>query len=638
MQDIDTSGSSTNEPAAGSPEYELVNLRREGQTQARQIAELQNTINQLMSQLMATPNEKRPISKPKIATPEKFDGSHSDLWTFLTSVELFCEYHETPTDQEKILVTSTYMKGKAARWMQPYVKDFLKDAQAKGTKDETKELFDSWDNFKKELGRIFGEIDEKKQAERAITRLRQTKSVSSYTAEFKQLQARIDWNDASLRTAFEAGLKENVKDGLVHHDEPETLHDLIELATRIDHRLWERSEQRKKHFQPNGANTKRYRSNKDTDGDTIMTGKVQEKSKDKRNRARGTNHDGISKEERQKRYDSKACLRCGEVGHFRRDCPKNEVKQAVVKISMLRARTPYPEPLLLSEDEVSDLDLYDEARLLDQETYEEVPPPREAKVMIDYPKESDPKIDGATVRSRLIEGCCWVCGDQRHHADECQHQDRVVITGPKAEEIAYEAIHQQPYFKDLEAEVEDQEATPRKRVQHKDMLWTECKRKRCDPHNHGKYISQTNAHDHCHIYIRDDECLDDHCRSHQRYKEERAHQELCWFKCEPMCQYHKGQRRDALQEDNYYHSTITAEECQSITCPIHSARDQTDGKRVPLIAQGKEKGKQIPHEYTHWTFCYNDSCRTHYDAKYGSGYFPKERKKSQKGRLPKPKN
>ena len=246
MQDFDTNGSSANEPAAGSPEYELVNLRREGQTQARQIAELQNTINQLMGQLMATPNEKRPTSKPKIATPEKFDGSHNDLWTFLTSVELYCEYHEVPNDQEKILVTSTYMKGKAARWMQPYVKDFLKDVKGKGTKDETQELFDNWDNFKKELGRIFGEIDEKKQAERAITRLKQTKSVSSYTAEFKQLQARIDWNDASLRTAFEAGLKENVKDGLVHHDEPETLHDLIELATRIDHRLWERSEQRKK--------------------------------------------------------------------------------------------------------------------------------------------------------------------------------------------------------------------------------------------------------------------------------------------------------------------------------------------------------------------------------------------------------
>ena len=106
--------------------------------------------------------------------------------------------------------------------------------------------------------------------------MKQTKSVSAYTAEFKQLQARIDWDDAALRTVFEAGLKENVKDGLVHHEKPETLHALIELATRIDHRLWERYEQRKRLFQPTPANTRKQRQSRDKDGDIIMTGKVQE--------------------------------------------------------------------------------------------------------------------------------------------------------------------------------------------------------------------------------------------------------------------------------------------------------------------------------------------------------------------------
>ena len=84
------------------------------------------------------------------------------------------------------------MKGRAAKWMEPYVKDFLKDADNLGTKSETQGIFGNWDNFKKEMGRIFGEIDEKNQAEKAITRLKQTKSVLAYTAEFKQLQARID--------------------------------------------------------------------------------------------------------------------------------------------------------------------------------------------------------------------------------------------------------------------------------------------------------------------------------------------------------------------------------------------------------------------------------------------------------------
>jgi hypothetical protein len=58
----------------------------------------------------------------------------------------------------------------------------------------------------------------------------------------------------------------------------------------------------------------------------------------------GKRQDGLSKEERQRRYDSKACLRCGEVGHFRRDCPKNDDagKQGSIKIGMIRG-TPYPQ-------------------------------------------------------------------------------------------------------------------------------------------------------------------------------------------------------------------------------------------------------------------------------------------------------
>ena len=198
---------------------ELRNLRQHTTAQDRQIAEMQAMINQLAGQLMMTPNE-RPVAtrKPKIASPEKYRGEREKLRVFLTNINLYCEYNEVPNDQEKILIASTYMKDKASNWMQPYVDDYLLDTGRSGTKAETRALFASWTEFKEEMGRIFGEVDAKNQAEKKITRLRQTTSVSAYTAEFKQLQARIDWDDAALRTVFEAGLKEDVNDGLVHHD------------------------------------------------------------------------------------------------------------------------------------------------------------------------------------------------------------------------------------------------------------------------------------------------------------------------------------------------------------------------------------------------------------------------------------
>ncbi|KAH7563016.1 reverse transcriptase [Bipolaris maydis] len=681
-----------NEPAAGSPEYELVNLRREGQNQARQIAELQNMINQLTSQLMATPNEK-PIKKPKMATPDKYDGNREGLRTFLTTIELYCGYNEVPNDEEKILMANTHLKGKAASWMQPYVEDFLKDIDNKGTKDETRTLFSSWANFKEEMGRIFGEVDAESQAEKAISRLKQTKAVSAYTAEFKQLQARINWDDSALRTVYEAGLKENIKDELVHHDKPKDLYSLIELATRIDTRLWERKEAQKGYRPgPPFANTRRHRSNKDHDGDTYMTGKVQDKSKDK-NKTRGKFNDGLSAEERKKRYDSKACLRCGEVGHFRRDCPKNEVKQGAVKIGMLRIATPYPteEP----DETLSDLDLYDEARQATDEAFELV---QEAIGLQDFkwddPLPTDWQVEGAEVLRRLRNQQCWICGNTRHQANDCDIEGRVTITGPRAEEIACKAAQEQPRFKEP-----DDEETPRtfkeRMEQHERLCWVDCPRQ-CDYHLRKREATRDNEDDCCHTNLWHNECRVLHCHMHKPEKKE-AHEELCWTNCTTNCQFHREQRRNARKVDDYYHSTISAEECNAKNCRMHrAARPRVTTTRVPRQEPGKsEKEKSherllwthcrkgcafhrqqfedargvndhlhstlsaniceakdcpihkvkkprptrkvakedIPHQNIHWSFCYDDQCTIHYSAKAGEGYFPTQRKGSPKTTL-----
>ncbi|EMD66092.1 hypothetical protein COCSADRAFT_85148, partial [Bipolaris sorokiniana ND90Pr] len=70
-------------------------------------------VNQLTSQLMATPNEK-PIRKPKMATSDKYDRSRTKLRTFLTNINLYCGYNDVPNDEKKILMANTHIKGKAA--------------------------------------------------------------------------------------------------------------------------------------------------------------------------------------------------------------------------------------------------------------------------------------------------------------------------------------------------------------------------------------------------------------------------------------------------------------------------------------------------------------------------------------------
>ena len=60
-------------------------------------------------------------------------------------------------------------------------------------------------------------------------------------AEFRKLEARVDWDDAAKKARFYEGLKNYIKDAMLQVDPPKTLIKLIELAIRIDNRYHERT-------------------------------------------------------------------------------------------------------------------------------------------------------------------------------------------------------------------------------------------------------------------------------------------------------------------------------------------------------------------------------------------------------------
>ena len=235
-----------------------------------------------------------------------------------------------------------------------------------------------------------------------------------------------------------------------------------------------------------------------------MTGKVQE---NKNRKTKGKSQDGLSKEERQKRYDKEACLQCGEVGHFRRDCPRNEVRQGQVKIGMIRCGTPYPQNME-PDDTLSDLDLYEEARQESDEAFEMV---QEAVGLKDFkwddPLPTDHRVEGAEVQRRLRNQLCWMCGDATHQADDCALEERIIITGPNSEEIGYQAVHEQPSFRDPEAEVEKNEPrTFKERMeQHERLHWVDCNTQ-CDYHLRKREETRDNEDDCCHTHLWYNKC------------------------------------------------------------------------------------------------------------------------------------
>src|SRR4051794_27891488 len=81
--------------------------------------------------------------------------------------------------------------------------------------------------------------------------LRQTTSVGEYTAQFQKYASKTKWDEDALMAQYYRGLKDEVKDDYVRINPAlETLHEMIEAATKIDTRLYERKLERKGDYRP----------------------------------------------------------------------------------------------------------------------------------------------------------------------------------------------------------------------------------------------------------------------------------------------------------------------------------------------------------------------------------------------------
>ena len=68
-----------------------------------------------------------------------------------------------------------------------------------------------------------------------IRKLRQNlTSTSQYATTFQHLAADLQWNESALMAQFREGLSEDVKDMLLHHDQPISLASMISLSIRCE--------------------------------------------------------------------------------------------------------------------------------------------------------------------------------------------------------------------------------------------------------------------------------------------------------------------------------------------------------------------------------------------------------------------
>jgi len=254
------------------------------------------------------------VKPPKVALPDTFSGERSKLKAFLVQLELYMRFNQATlrNEADKILFASTYLRGGAFEWFEPFVTDYVENDEDDREAD-TVAIFDSWEAFKERIKMVYGDVDETRTAERQLHRLRQTSSANKYVAEFQQTASRLMWDDAALTSQFYQGLKDNVKDDIVRGERPDTLQEMIATAVKIDNRLYERQLEKGEHRhpipfrpkpKPNQTRTRQYPHNyygprpmelDATKGKAVPDKAKRDKSKDK-------------------------CNKCGKTGHWAREC------------------------------------------------------------------------------------------------------------------------------------------------------------------------------------------------------------------------------------------------------------------------------------------------------------------------------
>ena len=293
------------------------------------ITEMQDHIEQLEAQLQAPPRVTPATTIPavKVHKAECFDGTRSKLRAFLTQMDMHIDINNNVlrTQASRVIFVSTYLRDRAFEWFEPILREYYNKARDNWG-NITKEVFsdtDGYEKFRSHLNKTFGDVDATRTAERKLRHLRQTTSAVAYASEFQQITSHLDWDEEAYVAIFEDGLREEVKDELVRVDRPTDLSRMIELAVKIDNRLYERRQERddtRKWRQTGQKYYPKYRTNH-SQGQPMVTRTNDDPYGPRPMDLDATRHRKIPEEEKKRRQRDRLCFYCGKEGHTAWYCP-----------------------------------------------------------------------------------------------------------------------------------------------------------------------------------------------------------------------------------------------------------------------------------------------------------------------------
>ncbi len=259
------------------------------------------------------PTPSTSITSPRLAFPDKFDGSPSKCKGFLLQCSMFVSQQPRlyPTDESRIAFVCSLLTGRALEW-------------ATAVWSDGRSAFPTFTAFIQRFKEVFNHPAGGREPGEQLISLRQRGgSGADYALSFRTLAAQTGWPDDPLKLHFRKGLSAELQSELACRDEGKTLDQFIDLAIRIDNLLRSRR-------QPRFSSAPVGVTAPPPDSEPMQIGFTH-----------------LSEEERERRMRGNLCLYCGLSGHMRATCPTRPSRNAPAVSSNLNSSTVLEIPVTL---------------------------------------------------------------------------------------------------------------------------------------------------------------------------------------------------------------------------------------------------------------------------------------------------
>ena len=145
------------------------------------------------------------LQAPKVALPDKFDGSRAKYWGFVNQLHLIFKLQPDwyPNGQTQVGLLGTLLTGPALSWFAPLL-------------EHNSPLLDDLDTFLNEFEPAFGDSDKARTAANKICSLTQGNHPAfTYASKFWLLACDLTWGESALIDQFHGNLRGDVKDLLL---------------------------------------------------------------------------------------------------------------------------------------------------------------------------------------------------------------------------------------------------------------------------------------------------------------------------------------------------------------------------------------------------------------------------------------